>query len=269
MTMSEDEKIRETIFELVEAQPTKEFIGDVSKDDCLAWLEKQKDCVHIKKDWFEHLKQSWYKEGFIDGKYIGGTSKEWTINDATTLKELIDFLENGTVKLQHDLTQYANWLKIQFAPNEKQGEQELADKAEPRFHEGDWVVFNEHHDSIYQIEKIENYEYTLRHILGGSMPLSFSHESSIRLWDVYQDAKDGDVLAFYGEYRGNKMVQVGKIEKYVGKHGGCSNTFKIYVGVNWDNNLQIGEYMGCSDIRPATKEQRDTLERVVHSSSSK
>lgn len=36
---------------------------------------------------------------------------EWSIEDATTLNELIDFLENGTVKLQHDLTLYANWLK--------------------------------------------------------------------------------------------------------------------------------------------------------------
>ena len=62
----------------------------------------------------EHIKQSWYKEGFIDGKY---TPKEWTTNDATTLNELIDFLENGTVKLQHDLTLYANWLKTQFSPN--------------------------------------------------------------------------------------------------------------------------------------------------------
>lgn len=54
--------------------------------------------------------------------------KEWTINDAATLKELIDFLENGTAKLQHDLTKYANWLKIQFTPIEEQGEQNTADK---------------------------------------------------------------------------------------------------------------------------------------------
>lgn len=87
--------------------------------------------------------------------------------------------------------------------------------------------------------------------------------STTRLWTI-QDAKDGDVLSFYSEYKGNKMVQVGIIEKYVGKHGGCSNTFKIYVGVNWDNNLQIGEYMGCSDIHPATKEQHDALMKAIN-----
>lgn len=76
----------------------------------LKWLEKQEGCKHIKKDWLEHI------------KYSGETSKEWTINDAATLKELIDFLENGTAKLQHDLTLYANWLKIQFTQVEKKSE---------------------------------------------------------------------------------------------------------------------------------------------------
>ena len=35
------------------------------------WQKEQmeKDNVIIRKDWFEHLKQSWYKQGVIDGKY--------------------------------------------------------------------------------------------------------------------------------------------------------------------------------------------------------
>lgn len=90
----------------------------------LAWLEKQEGCEHIKKEWLEHIKQSWYKEGFIDGKY--SDVKGCTINDDVILKELIDFLENRTAKLQHDLTRYANWLKIQFTPFEKQGEQKVS-----------------------------------------------------------------------------------------------------------------------------------------------
>lgn len=110
---SEDEKIRKELIEFVKSR------GGF-KQEYIAWLEKQEGCEHIKKEWLEHIKQSWYKEGFIDGKYSGGTCKEWTINDAATLKELIDFLENGTAKLQHDLTRYANWLKIQFTPIEKQ-----------------------------------------------------------------------------------------------------------------------------------------------------
>ena len=127
---SEGEKIKKRITLCLEECVHSDVIRDYEKDECIAWLEKQEGCEHIKKDWLEHIKQSWYKEGFIDGKYSGGTSKEWTINDATTLSELIDFLENGTAKLQHDLTRYANWLKIQFTPIEKQGEQNPAEWSE-------------------------------------------------------------------------------------------------------------------------------------------
>ena len=40
----------------------------------------------------------------------------------------------------------------------------------------DWVVFNNHPEkgNIYQVKDTHNYEYTLQHILGGSMPIPFS-----------------------------------------------------------------------------------------------
>ena len=119
---SEDEKTRKELISFLQL-PHPKFVGERKQEKWIAWLEKQEGCEHIKKEWLEHIKQSWYKEGFIDGKYSGGTSKEWTINDTTTLNELIDFLENGTAKLQHDLTRYTNWLKIQFTPIENQAEQ--------------------------------------------------------------------------------------------------------------------------------------------------
>jgi len=90
---SEDERIRKELIEHCRNIRCVTEEGAESIAKWIAWLEKQ-----------------------------GGTSKEWTISDAATFKELIDFLENGTAKLQHDLTRYANWLKIQFTPIEKQGE---------------------------------------------------------------------------------------------------------------------------------------------------
>ena len=71
------------------------------------------------------------------------------------------------------------WLK-------KQGKNST-DKAKPRFKVGDWVIYIKS-KSIYQIEKKENYEYTLRYILGGSLCLPFSNEELIRKWTI-QDAK--------------------------------------------------------------------------------
>ena len=117
-----------------------------------------------------------------------------------------------------------------------------------------------------QITSIEDHFFCYKIVdfmRGINRTIPFALQDNYHLWTI-QDAKEGDVLSFYSEYKGNKMVQVGIIEKYVGKHGGCSNTFKIHVGVNWDNNLQIGEYMGCSDIHPATKEQHDALMKAIN-----
>ena len=110
----EDEKIRKDVKRAISVALDYSYFDKETANNCLAWLKKQEGCEHIRKDWLEHIKQSWYKEGFIDGKYSG--VKELTINDDATLKELIDFLENGKAKLQHDLTHYADWLKIKFTP---------------------------------------------------------------------------------------------------------------------------------------------------------
>ncbi len=45
---------------------------------------------------------------------------------------------------KEDAETMLNWL-------EKQGK--YADNVEPKFHESDWVILNENHNSIYQIEK--------------------------------------------------------------------------------------------------------------------
>ena len=76
---------------------------------------------------------------------------------------------------------------------ENQGKKST-DKNKPRFNVGDWVIFITS-KSVYQVEKKENYEYTLRHIFGGSLCLSFSDEELIRDWTI-QDAKDGDVICY-------------------------------------------------------------------------
>ncbi len=132
---------------------------------------------------------------------------------------------------------------------------------EPKFKVGDWII-NKFGVS-YHIDSIDNKYYQVSDGKGKYNYFTLSKQDEMHLWTI-QDAKDGDVLSFYSEYKGNKMVQIGIIKKYVGKHSGCSNTFKIYVGVNWDNNLQMGKYMGCTDIHPATKEQRDTLMKAIN-----
>lgn len=133
---------------------------------------------------------------------------------------------------------------------------ESVDKVVPKFKIGDWVVFIAS-ENVYQVEKIENYEYTLRHILGGSMPLPFSSEELIRPWTI-KDVKPGDVLV--GKIDGDnyilifKQIKDGWIETY-GHYYDAVNRFCI------PSQLFCRDYKGT--FYPATKEQRDTLAKAM------
>lgn len=117
-------------------------------------------------------------------------------------------------------------------------------KVEPKFNEGDWVVFIAT-ESIYQVEKIENHKYTLRHIFGGSLHLSFSNEKLIRKWTI-QDVMDGDVLV---DVYGN----IGIFEKRYGInwHTYCYLEYKRHFIAEGGSHV--------STCHPATKEQRNLL----------
>jgi len=132
---------------------------------------------------------------------------------------------------------------------EKQGEQILTPKTS--FKKGDWVVVSNKHRDTYQIEKIENNQYIIRHILGGSMPLYFCNEDLIRLWTI-KDAMDGDVLV-----NGSNIF---KFHFIIGTH------VRGYCHVNTDdgrfyNDIGNTECFGLIDdvFTPATKEQCDVL----------
>ena len=169
------------------------------------------------------------------------------------------------LNLIHSKIYDAYWLEkrgetstiLSNSSNIGKNEQKSADKIEPKFKVGDWVV-NKFSDS-WHIDSLDKKNYQVSDGKGNYNYFPISKQDEMHIWTV-QDAKDGDVLS----YKNNQMVQVGIIEKYVGKHGGCSNTFKIYIGVNWDNNLKMDKYMGCSNIHPATKEQRDFLMKEIN-----
>lgn len=164
-------------------------------------------------------------------------------------KNCIHFLE---LQKQHhaatfEIEECIAWL-------EKQGKKSTA-KIEPRFKVGDWVIFTTS-ESVYQVEKKGNYEYTLMNTHGCSFCLSFSNEKLIREWTI-QDAKDGDVLVskynqpfiYNGNYNNYKVGAYCGIE-YTGKH-----FINICNEICWTNN----EF-----IKPATKEQRDALMEAMN-----
>ena len=137
---------------------------------------------------------------------------------------------------------------------EKQGERKPADKVEPNFKVGEWIIFDENPNSVYQVEKIQGLRYYLRHYLGGTLSVHFDNEL-IRPWTI-EDAKAGDVLEF-GDHGRLVVGIVSYINKTTGK-----------VDVNClleNNNFKVGNYYNLDTIKPhpATKEQRTQLEKVM------
>ena len=159
--------------------------------------------------------------------------------------------EFGTVNWTPYIYAFAKDLLVWL---ERQGKNST-DKDKLRFNVGDWVIYVKS-KSIYQVEKKENYEYTLRYILGGSLCLPFSNEELIREWTI-QDAKDGDVLVngsniFIFHFINNRRLM-----------GYCH--VNIDDG-NFYNDIGRIECFCTIDapVTPATKEQRDALIKAMN-----
>ena len=252
---SEDEKIRRWIIDDIKYNMSNEPLNNSEykkkAEKAIAWLEKQGE-----------------------QNVPSANERAWLylVSDVLTWKDGIgQYLDDPRVQelAKRLCSEYASKLyNPSNSSNTINNEQNSADKIEPKpkFNVGDWVVDNRGY--VWKIggivKGILNHFYLLEGVEGYELrPTIDLVDKTFHLWTL-QDVKDGNVLSFYSEYKGKKMFQIGIIEKYVGKHGGCSNMFKTYVGMDWDNNLQIGRYMGCDDIQPATKEQRDALIKAMN-----
>ena len=134
-------------------------------------------------------------------------------------------------------------------------------KTKPRFNVGDWVIFIKD-KRIFRVEEKENYEYTLRYILGGSICLPFSNEELIREWTI-QDAKDGDIICYKDEISlyENDIKYLTKPEPTFGGF----TYYCCYDGKRFiTNNFYLLIEQDKIDIHPATKEQRDALIKAIN-----
>lgn len=120
-------------------------------------------------------------------------------------------------------------------------------KIEPKFKAGDYVVDNCGY--VWRIEGIINQFYILEGIDGGeSRPTIEWVNKTFHLWDITEDAKNGDVLASKDE----KDILIFRRIK-------PSTSFSSYYNIKGRGN-----YGWCdSYFIPATKEQRDTLMKAM------
>ena len=224
-----------------------------------------------------------FTEGLFE--YIFPELKE---SEERTKYEIIAFIEQaihrggGTPIPQEQENKWISWL-------EKQGEQKVAnsycqenckgfketrkcfadgdckakreaesiDKVEPKFHEGDWVVYK---NDICQIVKREEGCNKLVTVFGIEKELVNERNlSTARLWNI-EDAKDGDVLVMqktnvtYESIFIFKKIENNRIIQYL-----------HYFTTDADEEVcearSIDGFLGFvgTNVHPATKEQRDTL----------
>lgn len=135
-------------------------------------------------------------------------------------------------------------------------EQNSTNKDEPKFHEGDWVVYK---CDICQIVKREEGCNKLVTNFGIEKELVNERNlSTARLWTI-QDAKDGDVLSYVTDEEDLWiMIYWSLYEPYEG------HVHYHALLVN-DNFSDKGTCCICiNDLKPATKEQRDLLFQKMH-----
>lgn len=141
-------------------------------------------------------------------------------------------------------------------------EAESIDKVEPKFHEGDWVVYN---NDICQIVKREEGCNKLVTVFGIEKELVNERNlSTARLWTI-QDAKDGDVLVIQKKDVTYESIFIfNKIENNrIIQH---LHYFTTEAGEEVCEARSIDGFLGFVEdtVHPATKKQRDALMKAMN-----
>ena len=169
---------------------------------------------------------------------------------AVTNQEWIAWLEKqGKNKSIDDLTAQEA-MDIAVAKCFEQGEQKPADKVEPKFKVGDWVVLSTSDgETVVQIDSIEYFKSgEPRYIT--SEGRWFGNGTKARLWAI-EDAKPGDVLSDGTTiFIFKDLLSKGSVMSY------CD--YDTDSGEN-DAFCPLSVNLMCSKITPATKEQRNLL----------
>lgn len=247
---SDDEKIRKWLIGTIKQIPDDSIEWKtICKSDVLAWLDRPSELKH-KFNIGDIISngQVVYRVCNITKNCIGQDCY-FLVNvesekDGTRYLKLTD--PEGK---QHNLGEIT-WLCEQVDKSfEKQGEQKSANKIEPKFREGDWIV--QENIGVYKVIEICESWYEVVDGEDNHYSISFDKEYMCRLWDIAKDAKDGDA------------IQLGGVTAIFKEY--ISNPYcKCYCSV-YDEEFGIprqdGEdnIYGCTNATPATKEQRDLL----------
>ena len=274
---SEDERIRKEILEFVDINTLS---IDERHDRWIAWLEKQSSSsakwqknTPENKPPKNHSVLMKTTHGVAEGYFVGSLwfQFRWSSNiidsDVLAWMELSDLDAQGVQKPTSDIKykvsvdgslsivndkpfdyEKATITQKDFAPINDTDEEivnavkdtSVLDMVEPKFKVGDWIV-NNYDGTVGKIARIHDD--------------NTGFEKDYHLWTI-QDAKDGDVLYSLDSYQPFIYKERKPFEQATA-HCGINKYGKFFVWNTKDCIITLDKYI------PATKEQRDQLEKAM------
>ena len=251
---SEDEKIRNALIDLVKCNERSGYmvLNNVSTGSMIAWLEKQGNPqVRTGLEWVNTIDNACderYTKEYSHGEYCHEQSFKWGFQEGVEWLEKQGEQKVSRTTIMETGNGGINALVTKELYVDKT-EQKPTDKVEPKFKVGDWIV-NDY--CMGKVVALTDDAY----LLDTGQGIPFSCEHNAHLWTI-QDAKDGDVLAcengwtcifncLYDNLFNSHCFM--DAEGWFCEDGGQAHTL--------DNRI-------CGEIHPATKEQRDRLERAM------
>jgi len=265
----EDERIRKELIKFVK-------VNIPDEERYIAWLEKQK----TSEEAMQYLKENHspsevsdfqaamniavakaYDKGMKDGLKKQGAKVSAIEGFESEFERQVSDLIASAINKEHEYNQgYVKWTAnalLNYAKHEleKQDEQKSADKVEPKFKIGDWIVFN---GLILYIKDIVMGFYRTISIDGIPNSYDWSIDNAARLWTI-EDAKEGDVLI-------NTNVKYPFIFKEIKPSNiktDIPNPLTVFGycgigGTGFTKSSGWGDTVNCI-YYPAAKEQRDLL----------
>lgn len=226
---SEDKRVKETLIkyfkECQKDADCDELFCGLTYNNILTWLEKQGENVPSRN----MILSVWE---------LGNEWKGLTNGRVTEYGTQLEYIQK-------------HWNESEYYLRDKQDKQKTTDKVEPKFENGQWIVWQ---DKYYKV----NYNgcgYELVDQNGLSTSLEYGTiDENAHLWDITKDAKDGDVLV-YGDNPNDHHVEVIMIFKSLRNELSLFTHFHIF-----DDTFRTDDWCDCGiNIHPANKEQRGLL----------
>ena len=270
MSNKDDERLRKTAIAFL-----KDFAeqGYENAVECIDWLEKQGEPNPYSGVSFKYNGHTWgmcARDNGVEILVDGEIKERIFLDNEPQDKSALEAIKEEKVDNELAKSLCSEYTQKLYNPSDTgKNEQKPADKIESKFKVGDWVV-NKFGDS-WHIDSFDKKNYQVSDGKGNYNYFPISKQDEMHLWAI-QDAKDGDVLvcdinkAEIGgdvEKLPNIVSTIFNFKKLINTrgyiHSYCHLYDKRFLGLQ--STMYYNSFV--YNISPATKEQRDTLERVM------